>query len=407
MALPISTKCFPSFEITRFDTIDSFDHVNYKLAEILRSKSLIIACLYPNSNVLEIPYSQILEIIPSICSSKDIEKLKKDSNTYLIFDFSREGFSHKVFNFFYYITETAKALDIPGEKIIFLTGNLLDEEVYKEWSNEHSPNYKIKVISVNLWDSMLYGLFRWKKHGRPHTLDQTKNEIHKGQFNFVNLNRRNRPYRNVTAYKLWHSSAKEHVMLSSDKIGPEELVGIEKWCTENNVDFDKDLWNKFSNDTPFVTDRHDFETNWVDTLPQDLFDRSLISLVGETLHEDHLDTSLFYSEKTFKPMWYNHPVFIFGQKGANTYLDKIGYATYDVYFDLSFDNINCHGERLTKAVQEIERVHKILIELTPAQKFDWLMTGEKVLEHNKNAILQQDYNNRKLRQLIKYIETGD
>ena len=403
----IRTLRLKDFNVDRHTYFTMFDHVNWRLSSKLLEKNLLINNITPSHN--DQISKKNVDWFSNLCTEEELQDLRTDPNTFIVFNFCHEGFSYKQFDIFKPLTESGNNHNIPGEKIIYLSGNLYDERVYQEWRDLYSPAYEFKVISFNLWDSFIQGLHGSKQNhdGKIITMADTRAEIEKGQYNFINLNRRIRPFRALTAFFLWTSECKENIMLSHDNLDLKEQNRIFKWCAEfAKYNIDESSFRKFAKQTPFIVDREDFETNWANTLPDKLFQRSLISLVSETLHDSYDNTSMFYSEKTFRPMIYNHPVMIFGQPGCNKYLEKVGYATYDCYFDLSFDDEKDDIKRLKMQVEQLEKLDKELNQMTKKQKYEWLMQGNKVLQHNKSALQQQVYNTNKLKELLDYIGQG-
>jgi hypothetical protein len=402
----IRTLHLENFNIDRHTYFTMFDHVNWRLSSKLIEKNLLINNITPNYNSITTKASDWFSYL---CSEEEIKDLKNDPDTYIVFNFCHEGFSYKQFDIFGPLTQSGINHNIPGEKIIYLSGNLFDERVYQEWRDQFSPAYEFKVLSFNLWDSFVQGihLSRDGHSGKPFSMADTCKEIHKGQYNFINLNRRTRPFRALTGFFLWTSECKENVMLSHDHLDGSQINQIVNWCKNfANYDLDRSAFLKFAKQTPFVVDRQDFEVNWVNTLPDELFQRSLISLVSETLHDSYDNTSMFFSEKSFRPMLYNHPIMIFGQPGCNKYFEKLGYANYDCYFDLSFDDELDDVKRLKMQVEQLEKLNKELNSMSKKQKYEWLMQGNSVLQHNKSALKNQSFNTNKLKELLDYIKQG-
>ena len=313
----------------------------------------------------------------SIFSTNEIERLKHNKNTFFVFDYTYEGTSYKEYlNFFNTLETNAKKYDIPLYKIFFLSSNLADEKNYK--------NKNINVISFNRWD--YFGSFE----NVPIKKDLD------GVVDFLNLNRVIRYFRTLTILKLVNSSIKSNLKISYDYLSLELLKTTAETHfqkTGNTIDYA--LLEQLSKSSPSVLDRSDFNINWASDMPEPLFKSTLLSLVSETLERSLEGTSIFYSEKTFKPMIFNHPICIFGQPNANKYLENLGYKTYEKYFDLSFDSIEDYSERLDAQVGSLELLNEQLLSMTSKQKLDWYMQGIDVIEHNKQTMKEQTFNKRK------------
>ena len=119
------------------------------------------------------------------------------------------------------------------------------------------------------------------------------------------------------------------------------------------------------------------------------YSENLFSLVGETDYCTRNDTELFYTEKTFKPMVYGHPILILGQKGLNKRLSELGFKTYEAVFDLSFDDEPDNKKRMLMMLKEIERVLRSLNKEDDIERFYEKI--EPVVEHNRKFLVQGGY----------------
>jgi hypothetical protein len=333
--------------------------------------------------------------------TSSIHRLQHDPKTFFILNYVMEGGSYKFYNFYQLLTLSAIRHNIPCSKIFLITSNLLEEESYDAWQQLNFPNDRINVISFNYWDRpFLNETTNW-------SIDHTANFIrNKKQFNFLCLNRRKRSFRLAAIYKIIRSSIRNSTMLSHDKITETELTNLHSWFTrENNRSVSLDDLIKVAELPPSVLDYSDFEVNWAMTMPDKLFQNSLISTVGETLYDSHDNTSIFYSEKSFKPMMYNHPVFIFGQPRINTYFQKLGFRTYSNYFNLDFDLIENHVDRLSSQIEQLEQLNDRLNSMNTEQRVDWYLQDRETLEHNKQVIKDQHFNTSKFKKLVNTIKS--
>ncbi len=107
-------------------------------------------------------------------------------------------------------------------------------------------------------------------------------------------------------------------------IGEKELTNI------NNKLYDKDLFNNFH--------------------PKECF-QSNCSVVVET----YIEGPIFYTEKTWKEIFYQRPFILLGNKGSNSKLEELGFKLYDEIFDYSFDLIDDPKERLSEFHKQIDR----------------------------------------------------
>lgn len=330
----------------------------------------------------------------------EINRLRLNPTTFFMFNYMWEGSSYEDYNYFELLTVSALRKGIPLEKIFFVSSNLKDEIVYNHWQRQHYPRDRINVINFNY-----FAEYMGRHLYEGVTIDQTVANIKEDQKFFLSLNRRVRPYRAYTVYKLFASHIKKNTMMSYDRISFDDVAAINfRYKT-----IDPEIFKKLVESAPSVLDFHDFSKNWAcepceAARPTGLFEKSLISLVSETLFETNGKSSLFYSEKTFKPILYNHPIVIFGQPGLNTTLSTVGFKCYNNYFDLSFDYIEDHVVRLDAQLKQLEILNDKLESMTIKQRVDWLLQDRETLEYNKNALVKQVYNKKKLNELIEIVK---
>lgn len=103
------------------------------------------------------------------------------------------------------------------------------------------------------------------------------------------------------------------------------------------------------------------------------------NIVTESFFNEKPSKTIFFSEKTFKPIQCLQPFIFIGQQHGLKALQKMGYKTFSSYdIDESYDDIEHPTLRLNAAIKEIEKIcsmptedlSELLIEMYP------------VLEHN-------------------------
>jgi hypothetical protein len=371
-----------------FFGVDVFD-------SLLFNKEWIGFMLAPYLNLPKCSPNQI-DIFSELTSS-ELNRLRRNPNTMLMFNYVWEGNSYKVFNFWEMLTCSALRHGIPSEKIFFFSSNLRDEEQYDIWQRANMPDQRINVIAFNFFAN-------WSLNQIEYTIDHAVDSIKKNHKLFLSMNRRLREMRVYTIYKIFESRLFENTMISYDQLTKDSL------STNLDSNVDLDTYERLIDSSPSVLDFPNFSENWACTpisaaLPTPLFEKTIISLISETLFDTHNNSSLFFSEKTFKPMLYYHPIMIFGQPELNTYLEKIGFKNYKNYFDLSFDTIEDHVTRINLQVAQLEILNDRLACMTADQRVDWVMQDRETLEYNKEALQAQDFNKKQIQKLIDIVKS--
>jgi hypothetical protein len=104
---------------------------------------------------------------------------------------------------------------------------------------------------------------------------------------------------------------------------------------------------------------------------------ALFHLVTETVF---YDDRLHLTEKIFKPIVVKRPFILVGSCGSLNYLKSYGFKTFDKWIDESYDTIENHDLRLTKIVNELEKLCQL-----PQNELSKMHTDmQEVLEYNYN-----------------------
>ena len=344
----------------------------------------------------------------SMLDDIEIKNLKTLPNYFWVFDQSMEA---EFLEFWFEcITNSAIKHDIPFNKICLITSNLLGEKCYREWRATDNVVEEFNILSIDYWStSAMAEVF----NNHP-TLDQTVNDLRLNNNKyFLSLNRRCKNFRIWTTMLLYQSNIFDQGLISAD-MPTFEQINMSKyhWQKNNGQALDNTKFKNYLDSLPWVLDRSnfkdpsndDFREQWAWTNPVDLYKNTFFSAVSESLDSDINGSVLFFTEKSFKPMLHNHPILIFGQPGANSHLKKIGYRTYDKYFNLNFDLLQNPVERLKSQIVQLELTCNMLDKLTIEDKIEWLLQDRETLIYNKNQLFEQSYNKTKLEEFITKLE---
>ena len=283
----------------------------------------------------------------------------------------------------------------PG-MITFISGNLREKANFRLFYNSlNNPAHKpINVVEIMHWDS-------GQRNSMDHVsyeVDRLKNlnENYKNKY-FLNLNRRNRFWRSYCVYNLHKAGIAKHGLISHKVVDSTEYPG--------NILYSPKMKTWLRKNTPIIADTKDFKTNWANDLGIGLHNKVLFNLTSETLQSDWSETSLFYSEKTFKPIVQKTPVIIWGQTGQNYNLQRLGYKLYTDWFDYEFDFEPDIVKRWKKLEKELVRVCTELSKMTRTQQIEWSMKNNEVLEYNYQRCVYNEYTLSEFERFIDTIES--
>lgn len=91
------------------------------------------------------------------------------------------------------------------------------------------------------------------------------------------------------------------------------------------------------------------------------------------LNNDKVPCELFVTEKTFKPIAFQHPFMVCGMPGVLEFIKNNGFETYDHIFDEGYDNLDFFEDRLECIYNNIENFD--------VKKYNDPLTKQKI-QHN-------------------------
>lgn len=130
-------------------------------------------------------------------------------------------------------------------------------------------------------------------------------------------------------------------------------------------------------------------------LPVEIYNETFYSLVAETVCTNHYS---HFTEKTAKTFVAARPFIIFSGQYFLRNLRSMGFQTFDIVIDESYDDIEDETQRFAQAWQQVER----LCQLNPSTVMQQL---QPILAHNQQHFLSTDWM-LPLKEYIRFIETG-
>lgn len=321
---------------------------------------------------------------------KDSDWLLYINNTHEAFlDMPREVYQH-----------VCKKYDIPTSKVVLANGafDLLDEA--ERVTQLHDvPVFKIeRVMDFEFAHNNIKNSLTSQSNDVPETL--VPSDIHK---TFLCFNRRWRLHRPLLVSCLAANDMLKDGFVSlapsddnkniQNHVPGENEGGVFQWlehCCERNAVLDEWITpNKamIQSLQPMYLDTEDLRTNRAEFEwgPGYLYAQSLVSVVTETnyftsFHKDNTtERSIFFSEKIFKPIAFEHPFIVVSTPNFLESLRSVDYKTFDGLIDESYDQEPDDFKRMVMIVNEIKR----LINLTPLEKAEFCAKAKPICKHNK------------------------
>ena len=360
-------KHLPHFKKAAFERMPvAFAHYSYN------------ARFFPNSDVFATVKPEVLTQL-------------REKKCLFVLDGTHEGWAPEEQAVAVSLYLSALRHNIDPEVITFLSGNLREKANFRLFHNSRVDKKKpINVVEIMHWDTFQKVMMTEGKR----RVGRYKNLINNYEDKFyLNLSRRKRFWRSYCTYKLHEAGIAKYGLLSHDKVDAREY--------RNNAFYSPEMQEFLVRNTPITADTDDFETNWAFDLGVDLHSKVLFNLTSETLQSDWNETSLFYSEKTFKPIVQKTPVIIWGQTGQNYNLQRLGYKLYTDWFDYEFDFESDIVKRWDKLQAELVRVCTLLSKMTRTQQIDWSIQNTEVLDYNHS---RAEYNDYTISEFLRFVD---
>jgi hypothetical protein len=321
-------------------------------------------------------------------------KLLQDKKIFFVFDASTEGFStiHD-FPFFDVLYYNCKKYNVDPDQIIYVSSNLKDEENIKTYCTDKN----LKTINVCCFVSFEQASRKLL------SIENEIKECHRhfqGKY-FSSLSRINRVYRSMATFTLCQDEISSKALISHDRVL--KKIDNEHWRNRHFLqEYSIKCIKRWRKSLPLIVDKEDFNDNWALTYDYyNIHRQTLFQIVNETLVDNYNNTSLFYSEKTFRPIICYQPFVIYGQKDCNKHLKNIGYQLYDEWFDLSFDSEEDNVLRYKKLLLSVKETCRYLDSLKKESQIEWRFKNQELLKNNFLTMIASKYSREKIKGLLE------
>lgn len=212
---------------------------------------------------------------------------------------------------------------------------------------------------------------------------------------FLSFNRVSRPHRVLLFGEIQtNKNLKDKTIITLGKDltnNPEGFYDTVELHLEDDYKFSKqkilNFYKNYDSTQQHTYDVSNLEINQASNLNTDAHNKTLVNIVTETLTDPY---TVFFSEKTFKPIFCAQPFVLFGNPLSLQKLKEYGFQTFDKWWDESYDEELNLTKRLEKIVETLEfiskwdlqKCNKVLEEMESIfiNNFNVLTSTEKVLK---------------------------
>ena len=316
------------------------------------------------------------------CNKEQLELLENGAP--VLIENRQEGHSYREVDYYSDIYYTIHKHNLDAKKFWYISSNLKEENAHRTFLLEN-PKYlvddKINLFILNDLNNVIKN-FQYKL---------TEEDILKKNITklFCCFNHRPATHRIQLMYYLYKNKSLKSIHASCFKPFKSEFLSLAN--DRLNYEIEKETLDNFFNSLPYTLDvefQPGYSTPLFDTVPLDIFNTSAAALVTESLANDWSNTSLFYSEKTWKPMWYGLPVLIAAQREANAHLKTLGFELYDEVFDYEFDKVIDQNKRMLLISEQVKYLNK------NSNWKNWNHILKEKILYNRNILEKNSFNRK-------------
>jgi len=309
-----------------------------------------------------------------------------------------EGVIFDNFNNFTWIYNLVKKYSIPKNNIVVLSANLIADDRYKQYIYKNNLNDFLTVYCFNHFEHNLWFVNRTEfeivNKIRMYqmlcdSIDKNRRFIKKKHF--LCFNRRPKEHR-IAIF----SEIKTNINLVNksivtlggyiDNIVPNYVQAIKNYVRDDYKFGKEKLINYVKNLDPTIHhtyDEADLENNKASNINFIEHNNTFLNIVTES---STISEIIFFSEKTFKPVYACQPFIIFGNPNSLKKLKELGYKTFDKWWDESYDDELNFTRRLEKIIDVMNEISTWSLD----KCFNVTNEMESVLVHNFNKLTSDD-----------------
>lgn len=292
----------------------------------------------------------------------EVQKEVRNNKGVILFLYLNEGNFYKDRDI-KLVEDWCKSCSFTKDNVYFFTSNLLINNI----KSKHISFVGLNYFESHIWHipSITRDFPNRVENYRSTELTKYQNKVKvKTPHTFLSLNRQPRDNRIFLATLLKScrsTSAKTLLSLGNEKLRPQsfdlsrlpfnldvikdirDLKNISEYVSHTFNELKKGLYVDIKN-LQKINTHSQFE---------ELFNTSSISIITETETDNR---TIFFSEKTFRPITAFHPFFLIGSKNSLKHLRSLGYKTFSKWWDESYDNYDNVYDRIYYAFKEIQRL---------------------------------------------------
>lgn len=281
-------------------------------------------------------------------------------------------------------------------RVIYSNANFKLEEIRQRHVNDGLITDCFKCVPFDFYGSWPWFVSIHNDHDLHlnNQISLIKEKKERGRV-FLNYNRRPHAHRIALVISLMmrgYQFESAWISLGRNVEWPNNLFVRKTWnefLYNNGTDFRESdnlinfILNDYDEREDLVFDGNNLDYNLASNFDIEKHNDVYFSIVSETHVYDEI---VFFSEKTYKPIYALHPFIIWGNPGSLKVLRDLGYKTFDGWINEAYDLEMDDRRRLEMILDEVNR-------LCSMSKYDlgnMLIEMLPILEHNYNRLINEN-----------------
>jgi len=304
----------------------------------------------------------------------------RNKTAYFLVTLFYEGYMDD--EFLNHLSDYFTSKGLPLTQIIYMTNCYNGQEVYEDYCkrNHKLPEMQMEyfpVFRIDKCDVQLAIKESIKSTYQPGPRKKT----------FLCFNRRYNDHRLMLYLATVQRGLIDQCYYSMDKTQPESnrsFVENCKYLISRFPDMGLDSTDVLTADKllPLILDNPNFSNYPMETSVdpvKHLYDNSLVNIVTETYFFSNI---IHITEKTYKPIAFMQPFILLGAAGSLQHVKDMGFKTFGVFWDETYDLELDNKQRFNKIMLVIESIAK----WTEEQRIEFTVKVKDIVDYNVNHL---------------------
>ncbi len=317
-----------------------------------------------------------------------------------------EGFFGSEERDFVWLSNLSSRYGFDKEHLIFITANLKAEESQKKLLNVGSIKDNFTIISYNYFQHNLW-FFNCGKMSDTAAVEKLRKEFDTS-IEYNKLNKKTHHFLCFNFIPKLHRVAIFAELNTNEALKNKYITSLGASLINKKDDYLQQILNNINNNYKHnknrlieffinydstkecVFDKTDTNINYSTNVNVEAHNTSFVNIVTESLIHP---SSIFFSEKTYKPIFCAQPFILLGNTNSLKKLKERGFQTFDKWWDESYDLERDFTKRLEKIVDVMieiscwdqDKMYKITNEMEPVLKhnFETMIKTDEIYETYK------------------------